>query len=149
MKKFVYVTLGLILVILLLFVVYKHFSLHIRHKVDLVKVIDGDTIVISDFLNVNYRIRFIGIDCFETSTINRTYKQAYENKLSIEDVMKIGNESTKILENQLNKASKNLYLEPKGLDKYGRTLGVIYIGETNMNDYMIQYGKCSVFNYDN
>lgn len=66
--------------------------------VKLVKIIDGDTIQVK-IDNNKFQVRLIGIDCYETIKIHRAYRQAYENNLSIEEVLKKGIFSKKYLEN--------------------------------------------------
>lgn len=135
---------GLITIGILILNYYKHY--HIQ-KIKVSRVLDGDTVEISNIINHKTKVRLLGIDCYETSAINRAYKQAYENKLTIDEVIYLGNESTEILRTFLDRNKAQIYLQPKGTEKYGRTLGIIYAGDTNINEYMVEYGKCMEFNY--
>lgn len=127
---------------------YNKYNQYATQKVNLVRVIDGDTVVVSNFLHQDLYIRLVGIDCYETSAIHRAYKQAYENKISIDEVLKRGQESTNILNKFLEQNKEQLVLEAQGLDKYNRILGIIYAGKTNINEYMVQYGRCAEFVYN-
>ncbi len=149
MKKSIYIAIimGILICVITVFG-YNKYNQYATQKVDLVRVVDGDTVVVSNFLHQDLYIRLVGIDCLETSAIHRAYKQAYENKISIDEVLKRGQESTNILNKFLEQNKEQLVLEAQGLDKYNRILGIIYAGKTNINDYMVEKGKCSVFLYD-
>ena len=41
-----------------------------------------------------FPVRLIGIDCYETGRIHRAYHQAYDNNLSIDEVIARGKQST-------------------------------------------------------
>lgn len=116
----------------------------LRFKVT--KVSDGDTV----HGIVNGReisIRLSGIDCYETSKRDRAYKQAYLNKISIEDVVLKGQQSKRILTNILNN-NPNITLRITDMDKkYNRAVGVLYTSDMNINQYMLQHGGCLVYNY--
>ena len=108
-------------------------------------VIDGDTVV----LNTGYKqfsARLYGIDCMEISKSNRAYRQAYEKKEDIENIIKIGNYSKKILSEIVNKNSKKVYFSSVGIDVYSRALVVLYDENTeNINDEMLNSGMCEVY----
>lgn len=85
----------------------------------------------------------VGIDCYETCKIHRAYHQAYENNLSINDVILKGKESKEYLEKLYKtNTSTNISLEFQGVDKYGRALGILYFGDTNINNKMLELGGC-------
>ena len=73
--------------------------------VQLIKIKDGDTIDVKIEKNT-FPVRLIGIDCYETGRIHRAYRQAYDNNLSIDEVIARGKQSTAYLEN-LYRANKN------------------------------------------
>ena len=84
-----------------------------------VRVADGDTITILDSTNVQNKVRLNKIDAPEKS-------QAF------------GEVSRKHLASMV--ASKNVQVEWTKKDKYGRILGDISIGTTNVNLRMVQDG---------
>lgn len=119
-----------------------------RVQVTLFRVYDGDTIEVINENNQKENIRLIGIDCYETSTNNRAYKQAYENKLSIEQVVAGGTKAKlALIELFKTNKSKKLYLERHGKDHYNRTLGIIYLGKININKYMLESGNALEYKY--
>ena len=63
--------------------------------VEVLKILDGDTIKVKLDSGNKFSIRLIGIDCYETNKINRAYKQAYVNDISIEEVVKRGEDARK------------------------------------------------------
>ncbi len=117
-------------------------------NIKITKVTDGDTV--RGIVNgKEMSIRLSGIDCYETSKRDRAYKQAYLNKMSIEDVVKKGKESKEILTNLL-KNNNNITVRFTDVDKrYNRNVGIIYAGNLNVNDYMVQNGGCMMFEYKN
>ena len=117
-------------------------------KIIITKVTDGDTVKgIVDGQEIS--IRLSGIDCYETSKRDRAYKQAYLNKMTIEDVVQKGKDSKIILTNLL-KSNNNITVKFTDIDKrYKRYVGILYAGELNINEYMIQKGGCMCFEYKN
>jgi len=116
-------------------------------KINLVKIIDGDTIIAKIDKNT-FPIRLIGIDCYETSKINRAYKQAYNENLTIDEIIKNGNEAKKYIKELYKQSNKNVYLDFKGLDTYKRVLGIIYFGSLNINDELINKNICNAYKYE-
>lgn len=116
-----------------------------RTPIEITKISDGDTVAARIDKN-NFKIRLIGIDCYETAAINRAYKQAYQNNLSIGEVVNKGLDSKRYLE-ELYKQNKNsqAYIDFKGLDIYSRVLGVLYFDKLNVNEHMQQHGGCMVY----
>ncbi|MCM1265638.1 MAG: thermonuclease family protein [Candidatus Gastranaerophilales bacterium] len=113
-----------------------------RVAVKLSRVFDGDTIEVTNEKSEKEIIRFLGIDTYETSPSNRAYRQAYENNLKIEQVVAEGVKSKLILVKLFkDNSTKQLYLERHGKDKYGRTLGVMYLGKINIEKYMLENGN--------
>lgn len=78
--------------------------------ITIIKVIDGDTVLAKIDNNI-FQIRLYGIDCYETETIHRAYKQAYINKIGIEKVILQGKMASKILNQYIQK--KIFYLNLK------------------------------------
>ena len=110
---------------------------------ELVKIIDGDTIILRVDKN-EFPARLIGIDCFETNVNNRAFKQAYLNNLSVDNVLLKGKNSKKYLKN-LYKNTDKTYFEFKGLDIYKRVLAVVYFDDINVNNSMKAFGGCIVY----
>ena len=97
---------------------------------EVVSVVDGDTIdIIIDLgfsLAKKERVRLAGIDAPESRTTNLEEK-------------KMGLESKEFLTRRLNDCV-NLKVKTEKDGKYGRMLGWIYCGETNINEEMIYRG---------
>lgn len=118
-----------------------------RIPIEVVRIFDGDTIQ-GRIEKEEFSIRLVGIDCYETSDINRAYKQAYKNNLKIEEVLNRGVESKEFLEKLYkNNKNKGVYLDFKGVDKYGRALGVVYLGNINVNRELLNNGGCFEYVY--
>ncbi len=114
-----------------------------KTPVKIVKILDGDTVRAKINNNI-FSIRLIGIDCYETTPNNRAYKQAYNNNLTIDEVIKNGKFSKKYLIN-LYKNSNVQTFEFMGLDYYKRPLGVLYFDDVNINQKMLNHGGCLKF----
>ena len=97
---------------------------------EIVKVIDGDTVDIIIDLGFNLtkkeRVRLAGIDCPETRTKDEEEKE-------------MGIEAKQFLRRRLNDCV-NLKVKTEKDGKFGRMLGWIYCGETNINEEMIYRG---------
>lgn len=135
------------IIILLVFIFPKHvFSFENSQFAKVGKIYDGDTIELK--LKEPTPIRLTGIDCFETSNINRTYKQAYLYNISIEEVIKRGILAKKELTKIISKNGYKIYFKCDGIDKYGRLLGQIYtLNGQNINDIMKKSKYCYPFKY--
>ena len=114
-----------------------------KTPVRIVKILDGDTVRAKINDNI-FSIRLIEIDCYETTPNNRAYRQAYNNNLTIDEVIKNGKFSKKYLIN-LYKNSNVQTFEFMGLDYYKRPLGVLYFDDVNINQKMLNHGGCLKF----
>lgn len=115
-----------------------------KFPVNITKILDGDTVK-AQIDDNEFSIRLLGIDCYETSKIHRAYKQAYENNMTIEDVVEKGNRAKDELVNQLDK--QKIYMEFKGIDIYGRVLGILYKDDFNINNFMENTNYCINYQY--
>ena len=117
-------------------------------NIKITKITDGDTV--KGIVNgKEISIRLSGIDCYETSKRDRAYKQAYLNKITIEEVVEKGKESKTILTNLLQNQN-NVTVKFTDVDnRYNRNVGILYINNINVNEYMIKNGGCMPFEYKN
>lgn len=117
-------------------------------NIKITKITDGDTV--KGIVNgKEITIRLSGIDCYETSKRDRAYKQAYLNKITIEEVVQKGKESKTILTNLLQNQN-NITVKFTDVDnRYNRNVGILYINNININEYMIKNGGCMAFEYKN
>ncbi len=108
-------------------------------NIKITKITDGDTV--KGIINgKEISIRLSGIDCYETSKRDRAYKQAYLNKITIEEVVEKGKESKTILTNLLQNQN-NVTVKFTDVDnRYNRNVGILYINNINVNEYMIKNG---------
>ena len=112
-----------------------------KTQIELIDIYDGDTIS-AKIKKEKFQIRLIGIDCFEISPLNRAYKQAYKNKLNIEEVIKQGKSAKKYLESLYKNSNKNVYFDFYGIDKYSRALGILYFDKLNINEELANKNIC-------
>lgn len=108
----------LLIFILSLIIIVLSFATTIKGKV--IKVADGDTITILEENGDKTRVRFYGIDAPEK-------KQDY------------GIKSLNILKKLIDK--KEVEIEIKNKDQYGRIVGVVYYDKININLYMLETGS--------
>ena len=94
-----------------------------------VRVVDGDTIVVGEI-----RIRLEGIDAPETAqTCGRKWFGSWP----------CGAAATEALSNLIG--SKPVSCQPRGLDKYGRTLAVCFVDGHDINAQMVRQGFAWAF----
>jgi endonuclease YncB( thermonuclease family) len=93
-------------------------------------VVDGDTIAISGL-----RVRLEGIDAPE---VGQTCGSATTGLL-----WRCGTEASGALSRFIR--GKDVRCEPRGLDKYGRTLGVCFLGDQDINAWMVRQGYAWAF----
>jgi endonuclease YncB( thermonuclease family) len=94
-----------------------------------VRVIDGDTITVGET-----RIRLEGIDAPETAqTCQRKWFGSWP----------CGTAATEALSRMIG--SKSVSCEPRGLDKYGRTLAVCFVDGRDINAQMVRQGYAWAF----
>jgi len=84
-----------------------------------VKVTDGDTITLLDANQTQHKVRLYGIDTPE-------YKQPYSRA------------ATKALAGLVE--GEGVRVDVKDTDRYGRTVGVVYMGSVNVNLEMVKSG---------
>ncbi|QQL43763.1 thermonuclease family protein [Sulfuriroseicoccus oceanibius] len=106
----------LVVLVCLVSVLFGHSAEELRGKV--VRVADGDTITVL-VEREQYKVRLDGIDAPEMG-------QAF------------GNRSKQALSGQV--AGKQVVVKVNGKDKYGRTIGVVILDNTNVNEWMVAEG---------
>ncbi|KAA9361367.1 thermonuclease family protein [Ochrobactrum quorumnocens] len=88
-----------------------------------VYVIDGDTVILN-----KVHIRLLGIDAPEMEQSCQTGERTYL----------CGREARNALRGRISGAA--IRCEKEGIDKYGRDLGRCYLGETDLNRWMVEQG---------
>ena len=114
--------------------------------IEIIKIYDGDTIRAKLKNGNKFNIRLVGLDCYETSKIHRAYKQAYIDKLDINDVIDKGLEAKKYLK-KLHKKANTISFNFMGLDKYTRVLGILYFENENINQKLVNENYCKVYEF--
>lgn len=92
-------------------------------------VVDGDTLVIS-----GVRVRLEGIDAPEAGQICAS---------AVAGSWRCGTEASGALARVVS--GRELRCEPQGLDRYGRTLAVCFLGDQNINAWMVRKGYAWAF----
>lgn len=92
----------------------------------IVKVKDGDTFVLLDSLNVQHVIRIADIDCPEKG-------------------QPFGNVAKNYLSNLI--FGKNIYVQKKYIDKYGRTIGNVFFKDENIAFKLLENGLAWHYKY--
>lgn len=91
------------------------------------RVSDGDTVILTDEKGVRKKIRLDGIDAPEVG-------QEY------------GDVATEFVKNNI--LNKEVRVEVIGIDKYDRVLGVIYVGDMNINEALLSNGLAWQYHYN-
>ena len=96
------------------------------------KISDGDTIHVTDSLGTKVKVRFYGIDCPETEKGNkRTGKISKQGQ-------PYGEEAYRTLQGKLQR--QRVRLDVMDIDRYGRTVSIVWLGNRNINLEMVQEG---------
>jgi endonuclease YncB( thermonuclease family) len=93
-----------------------------KHQIIIAKVIgisDGDTITLLNEDNTQLKIRLAGIDCPEKN-------QAF------------GNRAKRLLSEKV--FGNVVRVEIRGIDRYDRALGIVRLGDEDINEYLIHEG---------
>ena len=98
------------------------------------KITDGDTIVIDDI-----RIRFTGSDAPESYFFGKT--QTCIDGAGQE--WECGNAATEKLKQLIN--NQTVRCTDEGKDRYGRTLGICYVGEMDLQAEMVKSGMAVAY----
>ena len=101
------------------------------------KVSDGDTIQITTPEQTKLRVRLYGVDAPETPKINQRTGRVNKPGQSH------GLEFWKALEGKI--LGKQVQFEISDIDKYKRMVGIIWIGERNINLEMVQEGYAEAY----
>ena len=120
-----------ILLILFVFLFGINVSADITGKA---KITDGDSIIINDI-----RIRFTGSDAPESYFFGKT-----QTCLDAEgNDWECGNAATQKLKELIN--NQTVRCTDEGQDKYGRTLGICYVGELDLQAEMVKSGMAVAY----
>ncbi|TWP31815.1 thermonuclease family protein [Apibacter muscae] len=91
-----------------------------------IKVADGDTVTILTDENEQIKIRLYGIDCPEKGQDFSSKATAFTSSFCFGKIVKV---------------------TQKGLDRYGRVLGIILIGKKNLNEELLKNGLAWHYKY--
>lgn len=95
------------------------------------KVVDGDTIHVTDSLGTKVKVRFYGIDAPELEYINKTGKIGKQGQ-------PFGKESYETLLSKLN--GKKIRLDVMDIDRYQRVVAIVWLTNRNINHEMVSEG---------
>ena len=98
------------------------------------KITDGDTIIINDI-----RIRFTGSDAPESYFFGKT-QTCLDGKGG---EWECGNAATKKLKELIN--NQTVRCTDEGQDRYGRTLGICYVGDMDLQAEMVKSGMAVAY----
>lgn len=103
-----------------------------EYRAKVVNVIDGDTLRVWVDLGfetfVNAKVRLLGINCPETRTKDLAEKElGFKAKDEVKRLLPEG--TPIIIKTQLDKT-----------DSFSRYLAIVYIGDLNLNDYLLKEG---------
>jgi micrococcal nuclease len=96
------------------------------------KVSDGDTIHVTDPLGTKVKVRLYGIDCPETEKSNR--RTGRVSKAG----QPYGEDAYRALQGKLQR--QRVRLDVMDIDRYGRTVSIVWLGDRNINKEMVAEG---------
>jgi len=88
-------------------------------KGKVIRIADGDTITLLDSTNSQVRIRLYGIDCPENGQDFSNVAKRYTSEMCF---------------------GKYVSVEVKDIDRYGRTVGIVWADSTNVNLELLREG---------
>lgn len=100
--------------------------------VQLVRVIDGDTVMVKDDSGLEATVRVLGIKCFEQ--IPERDPVARFGKASVDEVSRIASE-----------APLRVLLNTPPQDRHGRYIATLYAGDTDLGLALVQRGLAMVY----
>lgn len=98
-----------------------------RLRGKIIRISDGDTVVLLDSLNSKHKIRLDGIDCPETGQDYGTKATNFTKELCM---------------------GKNVVIDVTGTDLYQRILGVVWIDTVNLNKELLRNGLAWRYKYN-
>jgi len=98
--------------------------------VDLVRVVDGDTLIVRQHAN-EFRVRLLGVNAPESVKPNHP-------------VEPWGREASEWLRQQTDSGGLAVRLDKRRLDRYGRSLAYLYIDEQMLNEELVRAGLAQV-----
>lgn len=116
-----------------------------RFECRVVKVIDGDTIVV-DFNGRIEKVRVLGVDCPEiTPEKNRPFE--YDNITNLTLLAEWGLKAKKFVEVYLDKRVIKIEIDPLAgyRDQYGRILAYVYVDGKDFNAILLEKGYARVY----
>lgn len=104
-----------------------------EYSATVTNIVDGDTIDVAIdlgfYITISERVRFAGIDAYETKLIKGASQEDKEKGLAAKEFLR---------ELIINKAVKLQTIKQK--DKYGRFLAIVFLQDVNVNDLLIEKG---------
>lgn len=97
-----------------------------------IKVSDGDTIQVTDSFGTKVKVRFYGIDAPETEKSNK--RTGHISKPG----QPYGEEAFQALKSKLQR--QEVRLDVMDVDRYGRTVSIVWLGSRNINREMVSEG---------
>ncbi|MDD4910642.1 MAG: thermonuclease family protein [Candidatus Omnitrophica bacterium] len=108
------------------------------------RVVDGDTVVLSD----GERVRLIGIDTPEMHESNKLYRDARRTRRDVEAIKRSGKESYLFTKGLLEGKRVRLEFDVERRDRYGRLLAYVFLEDGTMaNARIIEEGFAQVYTF--
>lgn len=106
-----------------------------------IRVVDGDTVVLSN----GEKVRILGIDAYDKSNKRMIEKQMARTLKTREEVISLGKEATKFGENTLIGRTVSVVYGNPSTDKYGRSLGFIFVNGINYSVLILKANLANVY----
>ncbi len=131
---------------LLLLLLLSSTALADRVPASLVRVIDGDTIVVRlKGSKSTERVRLIGIDCPEAKAGRRLERQVKQLKTSEQNFLKLAQAGTAYAKLALSQGELELEFDVQKRDRYQRLLAYVWVGERHLNLELVEQGLATVY----
>jgi micrococcal nuclease len=105
------------------------------YKAKVIRVIDGDTLLLD--IDLGFHIRFV--EKVRLDKVNAPEQKTEEGKAATEWV------KNNLPENVVLKVTTYKKSKETKEDKYGRVLGVVFVGDVNFNSLLVENGHAKVY----
>ena len=110
------------------------------HPVSVVRVVDGDTIVVHAADGRNQRVRLIGIDSPEVHASDKLRRDAQRSGRDAAAIQALGAKASEFTKKYLAGRQVELERDVTPADRYGRTLAYVWVGEELYNLVIVRDG---------
>ena len=112
-------------------------------RASVVRVVDGDTLVVHVADGRRVRVRMIGVDTPEVHPSEKLTRDAQRSGKDVAAIRALGARASEFTKKHLAGRQVELERDATALDRYGRTLAYVWVGEELYNVLIMREGYAS------